>query len=123
MDSVLVYIASGLTCIWGIAHLFPTKNIVDGFGEISEDNRQIITMEWIIEGASLIFIGLLVGVVTFVDPLAVATYAVYLLSMLALLVLALISIFTGFRVNFLPFKLCPFIFGVSAVLILVGGIL
>ena len=37
-----------------------------------------------------------------------------------LIVLAVVSIFTGFKVKFLPFRLCPFIFTISAVLILVG---
>ena len=122
MNQILVYIGAGLTTIWGIAHLFPTKGVVAGFGEISQDNRRIITMEWIVEGVALIFIGIQVATVTFLDPSSVATLAVYLVSMIALLVLALVSIFTGFRVNFLPFKLCPFIFGLSALLILLGGI-
>jgi hypothetical protein len=123
MNSILVFIGGALSIIWGIAHLVPTKNVVRDFGEIGEDNRKIITMEWINEGATLIFIGLLVVAVTVVDPLSVVSYAVYLLSMVMLLALALISIFTGFNVDFLPFKLCPLIFTLSAVLILIGGVL
>ena len=46
--------------LWGIAHLFATRAVVKGFGEISKDNKKIITMEWIVEGVSLIFIGTLV---------------------------------------------------------------
>lgn len=122
MNSILVYLGGALTILWGIAHLFPTKATVKGFGEISEDNRHIITMEWINEGVTLIFIGLLVVAVTIIDPLSVVSYAVYLLSTAMLLVLALISVFTGFKVNFLPFKLCPVIFTLSAVLILIGGV-
>jgi hypothetical protein len=37
---------------------------------------------------------------------------------LFMIVLAIISLFTGFRVHFLPFKLYPFIFGTSALLII-----
>ena len=33
-DLVLLYLGSGLTVIWGVAHLFPTKSVVQGFGEI-----------------------------------------------------------------------------------------
>ena len=47
----------------------------------------------------------------------------YSLSIVALLVLAMISVFTGYRVNFLPFKLCPYIFTGSATLILLGVVL
>jgi hypothetical protein len=41
--------------------------------------------------------------------------------MTTLLALALVSLFTGFRVAFLPFRLCPFVFTLSAVLIGVGA--
>ena len=57
MNQILAYIGAGLTTLWGIAHLFPTRNVVADFGDISEDNRHIITMEWIVEGVALIFIG------------------------------------------------------------------
>jgi hypothetical protein len=49
--------------------------------------------------------------------------AVFLLSAIELLALAVVSLFTGFKVSFLPFKLCPIIFTASALLILVGGLL
>jgi len=120
INIVLLYVGAGLTAIWGIAHLFPTSSVVKGFGEISADNKKIITMEWIVEGVSLIFIGTLVALVTVVNPLNDVSLAVYMCSVISLIVLALVSIFTGFKVKFLPFRLCPFIFTISAVLILVG---
>jgi hypothetical protein len=123
MDLILLYLGSGLTLIWGVAHLFPTKSVVQGFGEISIDNKRIITMEWIIEGLALIFIGVLVATVTVIDPSNVVSSAVYLISVIMLLVMAVLSLFTGFKISFLPFKLCPFIFTTSAVLILIGGLL
>jgi hypothetical protein len=120
--SLLLYLGAALTALWGIAHLFPTRSVVAGFGDITPDNRQIITMEWIVEGVALIFIGLLVGLVTLLDPASAVSRSVYLLSALALLALAGVSYLTGYRVNFLPFKLCPYIFSASAVLILLGGV-
>lgn len=123
INLVLLYLGAALTGLWGIAHLFPTRSVVKGFGAISLDNQRIITMEWIVEGVSLIFIGVLVAVVTVIDPASVVSKAVYLVSALALIVLASVSLFTGFKVNFLPFKLCPVIFTVSAVLIFLGSIL
>ena len=123
MDLILLYLGSGLTGIWGITHLFPTKSVVQGFGEITIDNKRIITMEWIIEGLALIFIGVLVATVTFIDPSNVVSRAVYFISIIMLLVMAVLSLFTGFKIRFLPFKLCPFIFSVSAVLILIGGLI
>jgi len=47
--------------------------------------------------------------------------AVYAVAIATLLALALVSLFTGFRVALLPFRLCPVIFIVSAVLIAVGA--
>lgn len=119
-QSVLLFFGAALSMIWGISHLLPTKNVVRGFGNISEDNRNIITMEWIIEGVFLIFIGLLVTAVTVIDPAGVVSRAVYMIASGGLLTLALVSLFTGFKVKFLPYKLCPFIFTASAVLILAG---
>jgi uncharacterized membrane protein YeiH len=95
---------------------------VKGFGEISIDNKRIITMEWIIEGVALIFLGLIVAIVTFTDPLSYISKTVFLLDAICLIVFAVISIFTGYRINFIPFKLCPFIFILSAFLILIGGV-
>ena len=123
VNIVLLYVGAGLTAIWGIAHLFPTSSVLKGFGEISADNKNIITMEWIVEGVSLIFIGVLVAMVTIIDPTNSVSIAVYLLSALGLLVLAMVSLFTGFKIKFLPFRLCPVIFTVSAILIVIGGLL
>ena len=123
MQIVLLYLGAALTVLWGISHLIPTRGVVAGFGEISDDNRHIITMEWIVEGVSLIFIGVLVAVVTAVDAKAAVTTAVYIVSAVGLLVLALVALLTGFKVKFLPFKLCPVILTVSAVLVLAGALL
>jgi hypothetical protein len=121
--TILMYAASFMLCGWGLAHLFPTRNVVDGFGDISNENKRIITMEWIIEGLSLIFIGSLVAVTTYVDRTSVLAKAVYSSCIVVLNVLSIVSLFTGFRNSFIAFKLCPFIFTGSSVLIAVGGIL
>ena len=118
--NLLLYLAAVLTVIWGVAHLFPTKNVVKGFGDISLDNRRVITMEWINEGATLIFIGVLTAAVTLVDPTSLVARTVYWLAIGMLVVLSIISLFTGFKVNFLPYRLCPIIFTGSAILILLG---
>jgi hypothetical protein len=120
---ILLYAGSTLPLIWGIAHLFATVSVVKGFGGLSPDNRRIITMEWIVEGAALIFIGLVVLVAALIDPAVAVSRAVFGLSALMLVGLAVISLFTGFKVRFLPFKLCPILFTASAVLILAGGVL
>ena len=122
MSSLLLYLGAALVAVWGVAHLVPTRNVVAGFGEISQDNRHIITMEWIVEGVAFIFIGVLVAVVTAIDPVADVSRMVYLLVWAVLIALALVALFTGFKVRFLPFRLCPLVLGVSAVLVLAGAV-
>ena len=112
--SVLIYIGSLLPLGWGIAHLFPTRAIVRGFGEISADNKRILLMEWIHEGVSLIFIGFLVGLVTAEDRAGMASRTVYWASFGVLNIFSLVSLFTGFKHPHIPFKLCPFIFSGSS---------
>ncbi len=120
VNLILLYVGAGFIALWGIAHLFPTTSVVKGFGKLSADNRNIITMEWIVEGLTLIFIGALVAIVTCIDPASVVSKVVYLLASIGLFALAVVSLFTGFKVNFILFKLCPFIFTLSGLLILIG---
>jgi hypothetical protein len=123
VNQILLYLGAGFTCVWGIAHLFATKSVVQGFGEISLDNKRIITMEWIVEGVSLIFIGLLVAAVTMVDRGSTVSKVIFGICFAELNVLSIVSLFTGFKINFLPFKLCPVIFTGSSILILLGSLL
>jgi uncharacterized membrane protein YwaF len=120
MKKILIYISGILTLLWGIAHLFPTAGVVRDFGDISSDNKLIITMEWIVEGLTLIFLGILAIVITKTDTESKLAKNVYILIVGMLFSLAVLSLFTGFRVDFLPFKLCPIIFSISAILIIIG---
>jgi hypothetical protein len=121
MKAVLLYIAAAMTGMWGIAHLFATKGVVAGFGALTADNRRIITMEWIVEGVALISTSAFVAVVATVHPGSAVSSGVYAVAIGTLVVLAAVSLFTGFKVHFLPFRLCPVIFGVSAALIAWGA--
>ena len=123
LNQVLLYSGSVFISFWGIAHLFPTRSVVSGFGEISVDNKRIITMEWIVEGIALFFIGSINAIVTAIDHTSPVSLAIYLCSAVVLLVLAFVSFLTGYKIAFLPFKLCPVIFITSAVLFALGGLL
>lgn len=123
MNQILLIIGGVTAFIWGVSHLFPTKNVVKGFGDITKENKNIITMEWICEGATLIFLGALTIALTITDPTNSTAILVYWFIIGMLLVLAIISLFTGFKVNFLPYKLCPLIFTASSVLIFLGLII
>ena len=121
MSEVLLFVAAGLTGLWGIAHLFATKGVVAGFGDISADNRRVITMEWITEGVALISVAAVVAVATAIEPASGVAVAAFAVAIGTLVVLAVVSLFTGFRVRFLPYRLCPFIFTLAAVLIALGA--
>ena len=123
LHEAMLLAGAALPTLWGIAHLFPTRSVVRGFGEMSRDNERIITMEWILEGVALIWIGGLVATVTVVDSESPVSRSVYVVSAAGLVVFAAVSLFTGFRVRFLPFRLCPFVFTASATLIVLGGVL
>ena len=103
---------------WGVAHLMPTKTVVRGFGDLTADNRRILMMEWIAEGLTLCFLGVLVALVTAtgVDggwPILWAVAAM-------LVAMAALSAFTGARTAVLPMKLCPVVKTVAAGLIVAG---
>lgn len=120
---ILVYLGGLMTIIWGVAHISPVKNIVKGFGGISTDNVRILKMEWINESLTLIFIGILIIAITMTKEINIkVTKKVYILVFLMLTAMSILSLSTGFKINFLPFKLCPLIFTASGLLILQGAL-
>jgi len=121
VNQILLYVGSAFLLFWGVAHLFPTRSVVQGFGDISVDNERIITMEWIIEGVSLIFIAVIVAAVTSIDHTGAISRTVYWISFVMLNTLSVISLLTGFKVSLVPFKLCPVIFTTASILILLGS--
>ena len=104
VNQILLYVGSAFLLFWGVAHLFPTRSVVKGFGDISVDNERIITMEWIIEGVSLIFIAVIVAAVTSIDHASAISRTVYWISFVMLNTLSVISLLTGFKVSLLPLK-------------------
>ncbi|MHA2096429.1 MAG: hypothetical protein ACW98F_17560 [Candidatus Hodarchaeales archaeon] len=121
LNDLLIVIGGILPIIWGTAHIIYTKGAVRDFGEISKDNQLIITMEWVYEGITLIYIGsLIVLLIVLFGSTEDVVRTVCLASALMLFIMALWSLLTGFKIDFLPFKLCPLIFTSSAVLILIG---
>ncbi|MFC2122275.1 hypothetical protein ACFLRP_01150 [Bacteroidota bacterium] len=119
---ILLYIGSVIIFIWGIAHIIPTKSVVEGFGKISEDNTKIITMEWAAEGITLCFIGLLVLLVTAIggsqNPVSALVYRI---SAGMLIVMAVWTSLTGARTSVVPIKICPFVKTAVAILFVIGS--
>ena len=124
MNSTLFLAGSIIILVWGIAHMVPTKSVVKGFGEISQDNRRILTMEWLAEGLTLVFLGVIVLLVTLLAGYeAEAANIVYLASAVMLLVMAVLTLSTGARTSIVPIKICPAVKTVVAILFILGGTL
>ena len=107
LAKVLLVMASAVVALWGIMHIAKTRAVVAGFEPLTDDNRHVLRMEWIIEGVALTFVSALVLGATFI--LGVQTPGakfVYIMSVTFLLVLALVSLFTGAKASPLPYKLC-----------------
>lgn len=121
MSQALIYVASVTVAVWGVAHLFATSGVVAGFGGLTDENRLLITIEWIVERVALIATAACVAVVTVVLPEAVVASAVYTVAVATLVAFAIVSLFTGFKITFLPFRLCPFVLGAAAALIAGGA--
>ena len=110
MQILLFYIGAGAIFLWGIGHLVPTRNVVSGFGKLSADNRRIITMEWLLEGLTLCFLGVLVLVSVFlVGSDHAATHLVARSCAAMLFIMAAVTAFTGARTAIVPMKLCPYV--------------
>jgi predicted membrane channel-forming protein YqfA (hemolysin III family) len=78
-------------------------------------------MEWINEGLTLIFLGTTIIVATFTESAELKVKrAVYVVSLLMFVAMATLSLFTGFRIDSVVFRLCPPIFCLSAALLLAG---
>jgi hypothetical protein len=124
VKDLLLYAGSIVVILWGIAHIVPTRPVVKGFGPISEDNRRIITMEWIAEGLTLCFIGALVLCVSIwagrQNPISIL---VYRLCALMLLLMAGLTALTGARTAILPIRICPLVKASVAVLFFLGSLL
>jgi hypothetical protein len=120
MKQILLFSGSFILLSWGIAHLFPTKEVVKNFGKISVDNQRIITMEWIIEGITLVFIATLVATLAAIDPNGLLSCIIFIQSIVMLNVLSIVSLFTGFKNKFWPYRLCPVIFTGTSLLIALG---
>jgi hypothetical protein len=123
INETLIYIGSGIVILWGIAHIIPTRNIVSGFGPISEDNKKIIAMEVIAEGLTLIFLGMLPLLVTLLTDFSSRTaHIVYLGSAVMLLAMAVVTLLTGARTPTVWYKICPAVKTLVAALFIIGSV-
>ena len=127
MSETLAYAAAGIVFLWGVSHIMPTKAVVAGFGDISEDNRQIITMEWVAEGLSFIFVAALIVAVTWSGKTPEAAEdLVYRVSTGFLITIGAWTAVTGARTSgggAIWFKMCPVVMSVASALLIAASLL
>lgn len=122
IGEMMLYAGAVIIILWGVAHLIPTKLVVAGFGDISADNKQIITMEWVAEGLTLCFIGgLVLLLAVWVGTGNSVAVIVDRDSAVMLLVMAGWTLVTGARTAIVPIKICPIVKTVVALLFFFGS--
>jgi hypothetical protein len=124
LNSILLYLGGAILFIWGVAHIvMATRDIVAGFGPLSDDNRIIITMEWVAEGLAWAFVGALAALVTLAggssDLVRVVTWAIVGFCV----VMGAWTFIIGRRSTIAPIRLCPLVLAVAAVLLALGSVL
>jgi hypothetical protein len=122
--NVLLYIGSIISIGWGIAHIIAARAVVKGFGDISEDNKKFILMEWVAEGLTLCFIGVLVLLTNILGGTTnELSRVVFRISAGMLIVMATWTALTGARTSNIPTKICPYILTAVAVMYVVSSLI
>ena len=106
--NTFIIVGSIIITIWGIGHIAATKSVVTGFGSLSADNRRIITMEWVAEGLSFMFVAALIVAVTWSgETPEAAEDLVYRVTTGFLITIGAWTAMTGARTNVIWFKMLP----------------
>jgi hypothetical protein len=124
VENILLFAGSVILLVWGIAHIIAARAVVKGFGDISEDNKKFILMEWVAEGLTLCFIGVLVFLTNILGGTTnEVSRGVFRISAGMLLVMATWTALTGARTSNIPTKICPVILSAVAVIYVVSSLI
>jgi hypothetical protein len=122
MSAALAYAASAIVTLWGVAHVVPTARVVQGFADTSEDNRRVITQEWIAEGFTMWFIAsLVIGITAISGSHQSSSHWDYGASACMLVAVGALTSVTGARTGVIWFKICPVVMVVSAILLIAAS--
>jgi len=118
---VLMIIAGIIMLLWGVAHIIPTRSVVHGLGLYDLDSERIVTMEWVAEGFTLIFLGvMLIFLAPYVAVGNTVARGAALLSVLMLAAMAIWGGATGARTELIFLKICPFVKSLCALSALIA---
>ena len=121
MNSGIIALGGGICVVWGLGHLMPTRSIISMFGELSVENRRILTMEWVAEGLTLVFLGVLALLVALAGDGGATARLVIRATAVMLVVMAGLTLMTGARTPILAMRLCPWVKLTAATLLLIGA--
>jgi hypothetical protein len=115
IPSIVPYVSSLVIIVWGFIHITRTRRMVTVHEPSSVENRRILTMAWVAQGLTLIFIGLLVLGVRYIYGGCEFTYP---MATLMLLGVAAWTTFTGSRTSDRFLKMSPVVEVIVAALLL-----
>lgn len=123
LHSILISIGAFIITVCGIGHLWATRSVVAGFGALSDDNRRILTMEWILEGLTLCFLGALPATMVATGYSSGPAGGVVIWACAAMLIaMAIVSAATGGRTSVGPMRACPYVKTTVAILFAIGNL-
>lgn len=121
MKSFLLYLASAVILILGIARLALSRKIIGRFAALDVENKSIIIREWVASGFMLILLGEMIFFVTLNSKWMYSVdMIIYWISTIFLLALVLLSIFTSAKSNMTILKIEPFVLALAAAIILIA---
>lgn len=135
---ILLSLGAILIISCGSIHILLTKSVINGFTNMSEGNKKVTSMEWIVEGLTLYFIGILVLIITysglteeFVSKVVLGASFVLLLIMVILSLMTVLNLRIDDltlkpnmkKIIFIHLKGCPIIKFTSGILFLLANFL
>jgi len=124
LADVLLYAGSGVLALWGGSHVASTRAVVRGFGDISPANVRVLTMEWVAEGLTHMFVALVVVLVTSIAGSdAPGSLVVFRAGAGFLIAIGVLTALTGARTPVVWCKLCPVVMSVVAAAYLAASVL
>ena len=123
VTTILAYVSAALVAVWGVAHAFPTTQVLAGFAPITADNRRIVLQEWLAEAFTMWGITAVVIVATAAGGQdADLRRWVYRVAAGLLVALGTLTALTGARTPVVWFKVCPVLLGICAALLLAASL-
>jgi len=138
IQTILLSLGAILILSCGTVRILLTKSIINGFNSMSNENKKVTFMEWIVEGIVLYFIGIVILVITLSGKSEdFVSNILFGASFALLLIMTIISLMTVINLkieelNLQPnikkiisihFKSCPIIKLSSGILFLLGTFL